>query len=280
MGETRRVADGLVFGEGLRWREGRLHLSDLHDRRVLALGPEGRFEELARVEARPSGLGWLPDGRLLVVSMRDRRLLRLETGRLVLHADLSGLASFDCNDMVVGPTGRAYVGNFGFDLFGGAAQRTAELIAVEPDGRGRIVATDLAFPNGVVLTPDGRTLVVAESFGSRLTAFDVSDEGDLSRRRVWAAIDGMVPDGIALDAEGAIWVTSPATGELLRLHEGGRVSVRVRPSQAPYACALGGPGRRTLYVATAPTHQPEEALARRAGCIEALDAPAPGAGWP
>ena len=280
MGETRRVAEGLVFGEGLRWREGRLYLSDLHDRRVLALGPEGGFQEIARVEARPSGLGWLPDGRLLVVSMRDRCLLRLEPGGLVLHADLSGLASFDCNDMVVGPTGRAYVGNFGFDLFAGLEQRPAELVAVEPDGRARVVATDLAFPNGVVLTPDGRTLVVAESFAARLTAFDVSDDGDLSRRRVWAEIEGMVPDGIALDAEGAIWVTSPATGELLRVHEGGRVSARVRPSQSPYACALGGPGRRTLYVATAPSHQPEEALGRRAGCIEALEAAAPGAGWP
>jgi sugar lactone lactonase YvrE len=280
MGETRRVAEGLVFGEGLRWRDGRLYLSDLHDRKVLALAPGGALEELARVEARPSGLGWLPDGRLLVVSMRDRRLLRLEAGRLVLHADLSGLASFDCNDMVVGPSGRAYVGNFGFDLFAGAAQRAAELVAVEPDGRARVVARDLAFPNGMVLTPDGRTLVVAESFGARLTAFDVADDGDLSRRRVWAEIEGMVPDGIALDAEGAIWVTSPASGELLRVHPGGRVSARVQPEQPPYACALGGPGRRTLYVATAPSHQPEEALARRAGCIEVLDAPAPAAGWP
>ena len=275
------VREGLVFPEGPRWHEGRLWLSDMHDHRVLTLGPDGDEETVAEVPGCPSGLGWLPDGRLLVVSMEDRRVLRLEPGGLVEHADLSGLASFHCNDMVVDAGGRAFVGNFGFDLHDpGAERRPAELIRVDPEGGAEVVARELLFPNGSVITPDGRTLVVGESFAARLTAFDLGDDGSLSGRRTWAQLEGAVPDGICLDAEGAVWVASPVSREVLRVHEGGAVSARVPTSQMAIACMLGGDDRRTLYVLTAPATRPDEALRLRGGRVEALRVEAPGAGLP
>lgn len=278
----RTIREGLAFPEGPRWRDGRLWLSDMHDHRVLAMDPDGGGEEIvAEVPGRPSGLGWLPDGRLLVVSMEDRRLLRLEPGGLVEHADLSALASFHCNDMVVDAHGRAFVGNFGFDLHDeGATRRPAELIRVDPDGRAEVVADDLRFPNGTVITPDGCTLVVGESFGARLTAFDLGEDGSLSRRRVWAQLEGAVPDGVCLDAEGAIWVASPVSNEVLRVREGGEVADRVPTTQMAIACMLGGADRRTLYVLTAATTHPEEAARLRSGRVEALAVEVPGAGLP
>src|SRR5581483_148634 len=159
-------------------------------------------------------------------SMTDRRLLRLENGALKLHADLSGLASFHCNDMVVDGRGRAYVGNFGYDLIGGAPQRPAELVMVAPDGAARVAARDLEFPNGSVITPDGKTLIVGESLGHRLTAFHIEDDGSLIDQSVWAELGDAVPDGIALDARNGVWVASPLSRELLYVAQDGELEQR------------------------------------------------------
>jgi sugar lactone lactonase YvrE len=278
--KTETLLEGLVFGEGPRWHDGKLWFSDMHARWVMTVDLAGRAEKIVEVPNLPSGIGWLPDGRLLVVSMRDRKLLRLDGKKLTAHADISKLASFDCNDMVVDGLGRAYVGNFGYDLHADAPQKPAELVLVTPDGKALVVARDLQFPNGTVITPEGKTLIVGESFGAKLTAFDVASDGSLTRRRVWAAVDNMVPDGICLDAEGAIWVASPLSEEMLRVREGGAVTHRFKPSRRPYACMLGGPDRRTLFVVTAETHNPSEALAKRSGRIEIIEVEVPGAGFP
>lgn len=275
------LLDGLAFPEGPRWHDGRLYVSDMHDQRVLAVDSDGRAETVVRVPNDPSGLGWLPDGRLLVVSMRDRRLLRLDPDGLAEVADLSSLARFHCNDMLVDARGRAYVGNFGFDLHVEKPDFCkTEMVLVEPDGRARVVADDLSFPNGTVLTPDGRTLVVGESFGARLTAFDVAEDGSLSGRRVFAKLEGAVPDGICLDAEGAVWVASPVSAEVLRVHEGGRVSARIPVATQAFACMLGGADRRTLFVCTAAHSDPAVCRAERTGRIETVRVDVPGAGLP
>jgi len=278
--EPRVLLDGLRFPEGPRWHEERLWFSDMHDGAVLAVDLEGRVERIVEVPADPSGLGWLPDGRLLVVSMRDRRLLRLDPDGLAEAADLSSVASFHCNDLVVDARGRAYVGNFGFDLHGRAPLAPAALALVHPDGRVEVAAKDLLFPNGMVITPDGRTLVVGESFGARLTAFDVGEDGGLTNRRTWAALaGGATPDGICLDAEGAIWVASPTTNEFLRVREGGAIAARIAVDRSAIACMLGGPERRTLFLCTSRAHAPAETGAREAR-IATVEVDVPGAGRP
>ncbi len=274
------LIDGLAFPEGPRWREGRLWFSDMHHHVVMTVDPSGATEEVARVEARPSGLGWLPDGRLLVVSMLDRRLLRLEGGELVEHADLSELAPWHCNDMVVDGHGRAYVGNFGFDLDGGEEPRKTPLVLVHPDGRAEVAAEGLRFPNGAVITPDGGTLVVGETFAARLTAFRIGEDGRLTDRREWARLQGAVPDGICLDAEGAIWVACPVSNQLLRVCEGGAVTHRIPSDRKAIACMLGGDDGRTLFALTARTTSPDEAPKQRSGRVERVPVDVPGAGWP
>jgi len=279
--KTEILIEDVAFGEGPRWHEGRLFFSDMHSQRVLAVDLEGRTEEICRVEADPSGLGWLPDGRMLVVSMRDRRLLCLEAdGSLREVADLSALATFHCNDMVVDRLGRAYVGNFGWDLHGGGTPTKAALILVPPDGAPRVAADDLEFPNGAVITDDGRTLVVAETMGRRLTAFDVAEDGSLSGRRAFAQLDRVLPDGIALDADGAIWVASPVSHGCFRVLEGGEITDYVQVEREAFACMLGGPERRHLLVCTAGSSQPDECVARRDGRIEMVEVDVPGAGLP
>lgn len=275
------LIDKLCFGEGPRWHDGALWFSDMHAHEVLRVSESGKPERVCEVPHWPSGLGWLPGGDLLVVSMTDRRLLRWNGKKLDVHADLSELASFHCNDMVVTPEGRAYVGNFGFDLHGQQQPRPAELIAVEADGSARVVAEDLQFPNGTVLTPDGRTLIVAESWGACLSAFDVTPDGSLANRRVWARLpDGALPDGICLDAEGGIWAASPATNECLRLLEGGEVTHRAITSQGAFACMLGGEDGRRLYILTAGQSDPERCRKKRSGRLEVCTAPYPHAGSP
>lgn len=274
------LAEGFAFLEGPRWHGGKLWVSDMHDDRVLTVDLAGRRETVVEVPGRPSGLGWLPDGRLLVVSMTDRRLLRLDATGLSVVADLSGIATFHCNDMVVDAHGRAYIGNFGYDFEAGEPQRSAALALVLPDGTVNVAADDLAFPNGAVITPDGRTLIVAESFGARLTAFDVLPDGRLSGRRVWAALQGAVPDGICLDAEGAIWLASPLSKEVLRVREGGAVLERIPTATQAIACMLGGVDRTTLFVLTAQSFHREECRAQRNARIEVTDVEVPGAGLP
>lgn len=274
------LLEGLVFPEGPRWHEGALFFSDMHDHRVVRVDLEGRAETVVEVPHRPSGLGWLPDGRMLVVSMTDRRLLRLDPSGLTEVADLSPVASWHCNDMVVDRAGRAYVGNFGFDLEAGAPPVPANLALVTPEGDVRVAASELRFPNGAVITEDGRTLVVGESFGGCLTAFDVAEDGSLSNRREWARLEGAVPDGICLDAEGAIWVASPVSGEVVRVFEGGRVAERIPVATQAFACMLGGPEGRHLFVCTAEGFDPEAARAARAGRIEVTEVEVPHAGLP
>jgi sugar lactone lactonase YvrE len=274
------LVEGLRFPEGPRWHDGRLWCSDQHDRRVLAIGTDGSVETVVEVPGCPSGLGWLPDGRLLVVSMHDRRLLRLDPDGLTVVADLSAFATWHCNDMVVDSAGRAYVGNFGFDLDGDADPVTAVMVRVDPDGTSRVAAGDLRFPNGTVITPDGMTLIVGESYGGCLTAFDVDTDGGLSGRRLWAQLVGAVPDGICLDADGAIWSACPLTGRVLRVREGGEVTDEVRVTRkGAYACMLGGADRRTLFVCAADANDPA-ATGDRRGAIETVTVEVPGAGLP
>ena len=276
---TENLLDGLAFPEGPRWHNGRLWFSDQHTGHVVALSVDGTAEIIVEVPNGPSGLGWLPDGQLLVVSMRDRRLLRFDGTILHEVGDLSALAPFHCNDMVVDAHGRAYIGNFGFDLDGGGAYEPTVLIRVDPNGTAAVAADDLAFPNGAVITPDGMTLIVAETFASRLTAFTAHPDGSLTDRRVWAEVAGAAPDGCCLDADGAIWVADPMGRRVLRVLEGGEITdtVTVGTPNSAYACALGGADGRTLFVCTAPTSTPEAAIEQMGGRIETVIVAVPGA---
>jgi sugar lactone lactonase YvrE len=252
----------------------------MHAHQVIAADMAGKREVVCEVPGRPSGLGWLPDGRMLVVSMTDRKLMRLDRDGLKLVADMTSLAPFDCNDMVVDARGHAYVGNFGFDLHKNETPRTTTLVMVAPDCTARIVANEMMFPNGAVITPDGKTLVVGESFGRRLTAFDIGADGSLTNRRVWAELGNGIPDGICLDAENAIWVACPTASEVIRVKQGGEVAERIRVETDAFACMLGGPDGRTLFVATAPGSDPEKCRADRRGRIETTQVEVPRAGLP
>ena len=281
------VREGLYFGEGPRWHEGRLWYSDFYDHGVHALDAEGNDEKVLEVDGQSSGLGWLPDGRLLMVSMLDRRVLRVEqNGQIVTHADLSGLATWHCNDMVVDRQGRAYVGNFGFDLEAPRDWSTgpppAVLALVGTDGSVTAAADKMLFPNGTVITPDGRTLIIAESMGRRLTAFDIASDGSLSGRRVWADLSSIpvAPDGICLDAEGAVWAANALSPVAVRVAEGGRVLEQVEFSQTCFACMLGGEDGRQLYGLTAISSIHDDALAAKAGKVEVATVGVPHAGLP
>ncbi|HEY5011756.1 MAG TPA: SMP-30/gluconolactonase/LRE family protein [Acidimicrobiia bacterium] len=286
MAELHTLIEGLAFPEGPRWHDGRLFFSDQHARQVLAVDPAGRVEEIVRVEAQPSGLGWTPDGRLLIVSMLDRRLLRLDRPAsdggptLTEVADLSALATFHCNDMVVSAAGRAYVGNFGFDLDGGGGFRPAAVIAVEPDGTARVAADEMRFPNGSVITPDGRTLIVGESYAGCLTAFDVEPDGSLTGRREWAKLSGATPDGICLDAEGAIWIACPLSNRCLRVREGGEILEEIATGAPTFACMLGGEDRRTLHICTSEMGLASDTVAQRPGRVLTREVDVAGAGLP
>lgn len=274
------LVDGLVFGEGPRWHDDRLWLSDMHDGKVITIEANGTTSVVCEVPGKPSGLGWLPDGRLLVVSMTDRRILRREPdGTLVEHADLSALAAYDVNDMVVDGRGNAYAGHFGFSFHDGSAPGPAEVMLVRSDGSALAVAGDMLFPNGSVVTPDGSTLIVAESMGSRLTAFTIAADGTLSDRRVWAGLDG-TPDGICLDADGAVWYADPTNSRCVRVAEGGDVLATVRTGQPCYACMLGGVAGTTLFLVTATFESIEQVVRDRTGTVLTATVPVPGAGWP
>jgi len=280
MAEFKVLLDGLMFTEGPRWHDGKLFFSDMHAHKVMSVDLEGKAQTVVEVPTWPSGLGWLPDGRMLIVSMTDRKLLRLDPDGLKTHADLDTLASFYCNDMVVDGKGRAYVGNFGYDLLSGEPQKPAELILVNPDGSTRVAADGFDFPNGTVISPEGNTLVVGESMGHRLTAFNIQSDGSLTNRRPFADLGEAVPDGIALDAEGAIWGASPMSKELLRVRDGGAVAERLTFDTMPIACALGGPERRTLFMLTSDSINPDECRAKKASKIWIKEVAVAGAGWP
>ncbi|HLM63752.1 MAG TPA: SMP-30/gluconolactonase/LRE family protein [Acidimicrobiales bacterium] len=251
------LAEGGGFFEGPRWHDGRWWVSDFYERTVTAIEPGGGREVVLTVEGQPSGLGWRPDGSLLVNSMKDRRVLRRAgDGTVEEVADLSGVAAVGgyLNDMVVDAAGRAYVGNFGFDLMGGEPLSDTALVRVDPDGSVTVAAEGLSFPNGTVITPDGSTLVVGETTGGRLTAFTVAGGGALVDRRVWAEVPGTSPDGCTLDAEGRIWAADALGNRLVRVAEGGEIVDEVPAPEGLgfYACMLGGDDGRTLLVCAAP----------------------------
>lgn len=278
---TETWLEDFAFLEGPRWHEGALWVSDIWAHAVLRVTPDGRRETIVEVPGRPSGLGFLPDGTLLVVSMTERRLYRHERGGLVLHADLSGTVGSDVNDMVLDDAGRAYVGHFGYDLFGGGEPAEADIVLVEPDGAHRIVAGGLNFPNGLLLTDGGRTLVVAESFGHRVTAFDRAADGGLANRRVLAELPDLVPDGICLDTEGGIWVAGAMGGAFVRLDRAGATTARIEVApRAAIACQLGGPDGRTLYCLTYAGGVEELSRGEPGARIDVARVDVPGAGSP
>lgn len=246
--ETTKFLDGFVFLEGPRWHDGALWVSDMMGLTVYRIDADGHAQVIASVPERPSGLGFLPDGTPLVVSMLDRRLYKIVDGALELHADCAATVSPEMNDMVVDRRGRAYIGNFGYDIFGGADPDTAEIVLVEADGSHRIVADGLECPNGTVISADGRTLIVAETFAGCLTAFDIEDNGNLVNRRVHSRHDDRMPDGICLDADGNIWVAEFLGNRFVQVDPGGNIiaSVDVGPASA-IAPQLGGDDGRTLF---------------------------------
>jgi len=277
---TEVAATGLAFPEGPRWHDSGFWFTDQHAHTVNRIDNKGQMQIVAHTDDLPGGLGWLPDGDLLVVYMTQRRIMRLTGDGLVPYADLSGYASFHCNDMVVDSRGRIYAGNFGFDLHGGEAVQAAEVILVDTDGSAETFATDVVFPNGSVITPDEHNLLVAETFAHRISEFGLDAAGRMCSRQVWAELGQATPDGICLDAEGNIWVASPGTGELMRVQRGGVILDRCETMGTPYACALGGNDRRTLYVCTSETDDPATAAQLKSGRIERVEVAVPGAGLP
>ncbi|MCB0866945.1 MAG: SMP-30/gluconolactonase/LRE family protein [Solirubrobacterales bacterium] len=270
-GKLEELLSGGAFFESPRWHEGRWWVSDFYRRIVLAIDERGGAEVIMEVEGQPSGIGWMPDGSMLVVSMKEHLVLRRETsGAVSIHADVTEYCGGNLNDMVVGSSGRAYVGNFGFDLMGFAEPAPANLIRIDPDGTASVAAEDLLFPNGSVITPDGTTLIVGETAGARYTAFTIADDGSLTDRRVWAQvapepdIGGSLeatlaqlqfgPDGCTLDAEGMIWAADEVNGRLARVAEGGEIVAEIPSPEGLnfFACALGGEDGRTMLICAAP----------------------------
>lgn len=291
---TKILRDGLYFGEGPRWHDGRLWYSDFYDHTVHAIDLHGNDASILEVASQPSGLGWLPNGDLLVTSMLDRRLMRWDGTNLTVHADLNGHFTWHANDLLVDTAGRAYIGNFGFDyeifleehgvegLFADPDSLGTVLCRVDPDGTVSVASPDMIFPNGMVITPDGRTMIVAETLALRLTAFDIEPDGSLSNRRVWADLSAEMaaPDGICLDAEGAVWIATALSPRLLRVGEGGVILDEIPTTMNTYACMLGGPEGRHLFAMTAPSSDSRLASVDRNGAIEVVEVAVPRAGTP
>ena len=277
----RVMLDGLVLGESTRWHEGRLWFCDWGAGEIVVV-EEGEPRVVARIDDLPFCIDWLPDGRLLVITGRGLLLRREPDGSLVTHADLTDLGGgFPWNDIAVDSRGRAYVNNIGFTFPGG--EPAPGLIAVvHPDGTARRVADGVMFPNGMAVTPDDRTLIVAESYAARLTAFAIGADGSLGERRTWASVGTGAPDGICIDAEGAVWYADVPNQRCVRVREGGAVLRTVELDRGGFACALGGPDRTTLFI-TAATWQgmtEPEMVAPGSGQVLAVQVDVPGAGWP
>lgn len=286
--ETKILLDELVWGEGPRWHEQKLWFLDIFGKKVMKVDINGKAEIVVDVPTLPSGLGWLPDGRLLIVS-GDGRILRQDPSGLSAVADLSKLA-VGINDMVVDHKGRAYVGSYGYDVrsYKPGQEVEAWITLVTPEGDVRVVADEMICPNGMVITSDGNMLIAADTFAKQLVAFNIEEDGSLTGRRVWAYMEAG-PDGICLDAEGAIWAATPNRGEVIRLREGGEVTHRIKVSTTPLACMLGGRELRTLFIVTVDAHNdldvdtlsnPEAAQIKRGSRIEIVDVEIPGAGLP
>lgn len=241
------VADGFVFLEAPRWFDNRLWVSDVFDSKLYIVAEDGTRSVVCEVPGRPAGIGFLSDMTPIVVSCAQRKLMRVSNGALSVYADLSDIATGDLNDLVVDEAGRVYVGNFGYDLFGGAPIQLTDMHAVEPDGSIRVAAEGLEFPNGAVIKDGGRTLVVAETWCGKLTAYDRANDGTLSNRRVFADLKGRQPDGICADKHGAIWAGCYNTGEFVRVLEGGEITDRIRFEGNAVSCTLGDRDGKTLY---------------------------------
>lgn len=277
MSELNILLTGLVMGESPRWHEGRLWVSDMGAGEVVAVDPQGRSEVIAKIPAMPMGMGRLPDDSMLIVSSLDGQLLRRAAdGSLSTHADLTGLSQFPWSDMVVDRQGNAYLGNIGFDFAEGNDGTVGTVALVTPDGVAREVARDFAFPNGMAITRDGSTLIVAESYAHQLTAFDIAADGSLANRRVWADLGDGVPDGICLDAQGAVWYADVPNKRCVRVSEGGEVLQTIEVDRGCFACALDG---RTLFI-TAAIWQGPESLGggERTGQVLTIDVAVPGIG--
>jgi sugar lactone lactonase YvrE len=280
--DVQTLMTGLVFGEQPRWHEDRLWFSDWGTPEVIAVDLEGKSEVILRGKSFPLCVDWLPDGRLLVVSARDGLLLRREPdGSLVTHGDLGSASDPPAgNELVVDGRGNAYVNGGGFDLMADEAFAPGVVTLVSPDGSARQVADGMAFPNGMLVTPDS-TLIVGESYAKRLTAFDIEPDGSLSNRRVWADLQDGVPDGICLDAEGAVWYADVPNQRCVRVREGGEALQTIELDRGCFACALGGVARSTLFMMATEWNGPENMFSEpRTGRVLAARAPAPGVGWP
>jgi sugar lactone lactonase YvrE len=295
---TDELLSGGDFFEGPRWRDGRWWVSDFYRHSVQTVTPEGETEEILTVDEQPSGLGWMPDGSLLLVSMKDKRVLRRSAdGEVTEHADISEHCGGNANDMVVSADGHAYVGNFGFDLMNFADPEPANLVHVAPDGAASVAAEELLFPNGSVITPDGKTLIVGETAGSRYTAFDVQPDGSLEGRRVWAQVAEAPeigplaetlpklefgPDGCTLDAEGRIWSADSVGGRCALIAEGGEIVEEIRAPEGfgYFACALGGADGRTLLICSAPDFLEHNREGKRQGVLVTTRVDVPHAGLP
>jgi sugar lactone lactonase YvrE len=296
--ELSTLLEGGAFFEGPRWRDGRWWVSDFYRGTVSTVTPDGAEEIVLEVPEQPSGLGWMPDGSLLVVSRKDFRVLRrTPEGETTEHADLAGMAEGHLNDMVVDRAGRAYVGNFGFDLMSGADPSSTDLIRVDPDGTASVVASDLWFPNGTVITDDGGTLIVGETVAARYTQFTVSDDGSLGDRTVWGQMEPepsfetfertldelrFAPDGCALDAEGHIWSADAVGGRVARLAPGGEIVEEIHGPEGlgVFACMLGGDDGRTLLVCAAPDFLEHRRMDKREAVLLTATVDVPHAGLP
>jgi sugar lactone lactonase YvrE len=279
--ELQTLMSGIAFGESPRWHDDRLWFSDWGAQEIIAVDLEGNSEVLVRMPSFPFCIDWMPDGQLLIVSARHLSLLRRESdGSLVTHADLSTLSEHPWNDIVVDGRGNAYIGNIGFDFPEGESA-PGTLALVSPNGSARQVADGVAFPNGIVVTPDNSTLIVAESYANRLTAFDITADGSLSNQREWADLGGGVPDGICLDTEGAVWYGDVPNKRCMRVREGGEVLQTIDLDRGCFACMLGGPDGKTLFMVAQEWSGMESPTdGERTGQLLTAPAPAAGAGWP
>ena len=275
------LIENLVFPEDPRWAFDRLWFSDIHGFKVIAVDVEGNSEIIAHVESKPSGLGWTTENELLIVSMEDSKLLKKTNTNLETVAELATHGAFYSNDMVVDKHGRAYIGHFGFDLYGNGERSPSTLLCVESNGEVSIAATDLGFPNGVVITPDDKNLIIAETHNQRITIFDKLDNGTLTNRKICAQLEGIFPDGICLDIEGCIWIASPREPSgCYRVSQSGEVLEFISSlDMSAFACMLGGKDRKTLFMCEASGSRPGT-ISEGNGRIRMIDVNVPGTGLP
>ena len=255
----KHLIGGIDFGEGPRWHNGRLWYSDFHQKTLYSVDLNGERSVEFTLDDQPSGLGWMPDGSMLVVSMVNRQVLRVSSDGVSVHADLSELATWHCNDMVVSSSGHAYVGNFGFDLDNRAEFCKTVMVHVTPEGDASVGADGLSFPNGSVITPDEKTLIVGETLGGCYTSFSINEDGSLSDPSLWAEVPGMFPDGCTMDDEETIWFADASTPRVVRVAKGGKILDEVETPQVPFACMLGGEDGKTLFILTADSSGPNQA---------------------